>query len=291
VAAVTQPVSFLLVAMLMIGVTHALRAARLQADEHAQLAETARTAAEELSAERGRFLHTLSHEVRTPINAVMGYADLLASGIGGHLNGTQGEYVTRLRSAAQHLASVANGVLDIARSDAGYQSLARRRERLAVSVESALVLVTPQARAKNVAIRLRPSDDSLAYLGDRHAVQRILVNLLGNAVKFTPSGGSVTIESSATVTRDRSSASVARAISVCVLDSGPGVAKSDQVRIFEAFERATPSGTAGRVEGTGLGLTISRHLARQMGGDITAESVLGDGACFILCLPAADSVI
>ena len=285
VAALTQLLSLGFVAALMIGVVHALRRAQRRADEHAQFAQVARSTAEEVSNTRERFLRTLSHEVRTPINAVLGYADLLDSRAAGPLTSTQGRYVQRLHIAASHLLSVVNGVLEIASADEGHLPLDSRRVRVTSSIEKALDLVAPQADAKRIAVNMDRGDVTLAYSGDPDRVQQILVNLLGNAVKFTPNGGTIRVAWGIVPGRAAPNDYLPGRLFVRVTDNGPGIAAEDQQRIFEPFERATHQNDDSRSEGTGLGLSISRRLARLMRGDITVESTPGHGASFILYLP------
>jgi signal transduction histidine kinase len=288
-AAVTQLVSFGFVAALIIAVTHALREAELRADHHARAAERALSVAEEVGKAREGFLRTLTHEVRTPINAVLGYADLLGSGVGGPINPAQAMYVRRLQLAARHLQTVANGALEIARADAGHRELDRRRIRVASSVETALAMVEPQARAKRLTIVVDHINPDLAYVGDADCIQQILVNLVGNAVKFTPDGGTIRIASGVAPVVRLTKRRLANPVYVRVTDSGPGIAAEDQERIFEPFERTAQRGGAAS-EGAGLGLAISRRLARLMGGEITVDSTRDHGAAFTLSLPSRDDV-
>jgi signal transduction histidine kinase len=288
-AAGTQLVSFGLVATLIIAVTHALREAELRADHHAHAAERALSAAEEVGRAREGFLRTLTHEVRTPINAVLGYADLLGSEVGGPINPAQAMYVRRLQLAARHLQTVANGALEIARADAGHRKLDRRRIRVAASVDTAIAMVEPQAKAKRLTILVDRINLDLVYVGDADCVQQILVNLLGNAVKFTPGEGTIHVVTGVAPVARLTQGRLAKPVYVRVADSGPGIAPEDQERIFEPFERtAQRSGAAS--EGAGLGLAISRRLARLMGGEITVDSQPDHGASFTLWLPGRDDV-
>jgi signal transduction histidine kinase len=288
-AAGTQLVSFGLVATLITAVTHGLREAELRADHHAHAAERALSAAEEVGRAREGFLRTLTHEVRTPINAVLGYADLLGSGVGGPINPAQAMYVRRLQLAARHLQTVANGALEIARADAGHRKLDRRRIRVAASVDTAIAMVEPQATAKRLTILVDQINPDLVYVGDADCVQQILVNLLGNAVKFTPGGGTIHVVSGVAPVARLTQGRLAKPVYVRVEDSGPGIAPEDQERIFEPFERtAQRSGAAS--EGAGLGLAISRRLARLIGGEITVDSQPGHGASFTLWLLGRDDV-
>ncbi|HYD54110.1 MAG TPA: ATP-binding protein, partial [Gemmatimonadaceae bacterium] len=159
------------------------------------------------------------------------------------------------------------------------------RVRPARVIAAATNLVHPLARARDVQLQVAPVDPDLVASGDEARVQQILVNLLGNAVKFTPARGSVTVTSEWSRTAPRAPPT---GVCIAVTDTGPGIATADQARIFEPFEQAA-SGGARPHQGTGLGLAISRRLARLMGGDVTVESEPGHGARFVLALPRGET--
>jgi PAS domain S-box-containing protein len=258
-------------------------------------AERARAAAEAVSAAKSQFVATMSHEVRTPINAVLGYSDLLASEIAGPLSGEQRRYVERLRTSARHLLGLVEDVLDLSRLEADRDApIERAAGRLGDVVEAALALVEPQARERAVELDDHVGEQAaaLAYLGDEARVRQILVNLLANAVKFAQPRG----DAPARVTVF-GGAALAPAAGVAVEgggpwawvrveDTGPGIPADQLESIFEPFVQV------GRrhdrpVPGAGLGLTISRQLARRMGGEISVESRVGVGSGFVLWLPVA----
>jgi PAS domain S-box-containing protein len=254
-------------------------------------AEEARAQAEAASRAKSDFLAAMSHELRTPINAIQGYVDLIDLGLAGPLTEEQRAYLARTRLAARTLLTVVNDVLDLSKIEAGKVAVDRRAARAAAAVEAAVALVQPQALAKGVAVVGACAGD-LAYWGDEARVQQIVTNLVANAVKFTPAGGRVTVlcgaadqpPAGATVSVPRVGAGGWMVIRV--QDTGVGIAPDALGRVFEAFEQAE-SGYRRAHGGTGLGLTISRHLARLMGGDVAAESVVGEGSSFFLVLPAA----
>jgi len=247
----------------------------------------ARVAAEASNRAKSEFLAVMSHELRTPLNAVIGYADLLDLGIAGAINSEQRLQVERIRASGRHLLGLVNEVLDLARADVGRLSLHITRATARAAGDAALSLVQPSADARGV--RLSPAclgDGEALYEGDEDRVRQILVNLLNNAVKFTDAGGSVALECGAT-TRPDDEARLASGSWVFfrVIDSGIGIPREQLSTIFDPFVQAD-SGHTRRNEGSGLGLTISRRLARLMKGDLTARSVLGRGSTFTLWLPA-----
>jgi PAS domain S-box-containing protein len=251
-------------------------------------AEQATADAEEANRAKSQFLANMSHELRTPINAVMGYTDLLEMGIAGPLTDAQRAHLDRIKASSQHLLSLVNEILDLAKVESGQLRVVRERSTLAVALDGALGLVLPQASRAGVAVRNEVDPDTdAAYWGDPERVQQILANLLTNAIKFTPRGGGVRVSCGVTDRPDpgvqaRGSGSWLR---VQVEDSGIGIAPEHQEEIFQPFFQVD-GGYTRESGGTGLGLSISRRLARLMGGDVTLQSRTGQGSCFTLWLPA-----
>ncbi|HST58059.1 MAG TPA: ATP-binding protein [Longimicrobium sp.] len=261
----------------------AVKAARDEAEE-------ARMQAEDANRAKSLFLATMSHEIRTPINAVMGYVDLLDLELAGPLNETQRGQLGRIRSSNMHLLGIIDEVLDFSRLEAGRITLARRAGRLEAPVEAALLMVTMQAEVKG--IELSDSVSAFAadvpYWGDEDRVRQILVVLLSNAVKFTPTDGRITVSAGTAVTppSDTQLDGPGPWVYVRVEDTGPGIAPDRIAAIFEPFEQADMTLTR-QHGGTGLGLTIAKRLALLMGGDLTVRSQPGMGSVFFLWLPAA----
>ena len=263
----------------------AVERARLYAAERA-----AREAAQAANRAKSDFLATMSHELRTPINAIQGYAQLLDLGIPGPLKEQQREYLSRITSSAGHLLGLVNEVLDLAKIESGTITVEREPVVAGDTVDAALSLIRPQAARRQLAL----SDEcggtrSATYLGDEHRVRQILTNLLSNAVKFTPPGGAIAVECSASNETPRFAAAERGSFVVFrITDTGIGIAPDQIERIFEPF---TQAGAAQKnpytrgATGTGLGLTISRRLARLMGGELTVESSLGAGSVFTLWMP------
>jgi PAS domain S-box-containing protein len=264
---------------------------RLAAERARALAESeaARREAEAASQAKSEFLAVMSHELRTPLNAVLGYADLMQMGLGGPLTEQQRQQLDRVTASARHLLSLVNEVLDLARVEAGRLTVRHTEAGLGECIEAAVALVQPDADARNVTLESAPPvlDGSDRYLGDDDRVRQILVNLLTNAVKFTARGGRVWVECGR-ADRARDSMHVRRgeAVFVAVHDTGIGIPPSQLDAIFAPFVQGT-TGHTRQKDGAGLGLTISRRLARLMGGDLVVRSEPGRGSTFTLWLPAA----
>jgi PAS domain S-box-containing protein len=225
---------------------------------------------------KSEFLASMSHELRTPLNAIGGYAELLALGIRGSLNADQAQDIARIRRSQQHLLTLINDVLNFAKVDAG-----QTEYRLtAVPVDEALrdteSMIAPQILAKGLRYAFKGGDKSASVLADPEKLQQIVLNLLGNAVKFTDSGGSITL----------STTSVGNCIQIRVADTGPGISPEKLDRIFDPFVQAERRLNQ-PVQGVGLGLAISQDLAQAMGGKVYVESEVGKGSTFTLELPRA----
>ena len=226
---------------------------------------------------RERFFSAMSHDLRTPITAIMGYSELLQDGIMGELEPHQQEMVERICQVSGHLAELVNDVLDIAKLDAGRMEFHPEPVSLGELAEEALVAVEPQAAAKALQVHLDIGRDRQATVEiDLGRVRQILVNLLSNAVKFTGAGGTVTLSSGTEDGRRW----------IRVSDTGPGIPEGSEEAVFEEFMQIAAGSKAKREPGSGLGLAISRRLARAMGGELTARNGLPGGAVFTLYLPA-----
>ncbi len=221
--------------------------------------------------EREEFFARLSHEFRTPLNAVLGFSDLLAASDSG-LDERRRRFVTRIQDAARHLMELIEDILDFSRVDTGHIELSREPLDLSEAVADALSTIAPLAAAKSIRLSAPPAQ-SLPVLAERLRLRQILYNLLANAVKFTPEGGEIRVEAS----------SVPGFAVVAVSDSGIGIATADQAFIFEPYCRAA----SGAGEGTGLGLAITRRLVEAHGGSIHVLSAPGQGSRFSFTLPLA----
>jgi len=224
---------------------------------------------------KSEFLATMSHELRTPLNAIAGYTELLEMGLRGPLTDAQRRDLARIRASGQHLLGLISGVLDLNRIERGQLTYAIVPIRIDPFLADLDALVSPQAAAKSLALEYVPSEPELTVIADREKLRQIVLNLLSNAIRFTPAGGRITLSAMA--------AGDSR-VTVCVHDTGPGIPKARQEEVFEPFVQLDRSLTQPQ-EGLGLGLAISRDLARGMKGELTLESSANHGAKFILTLP------
>ena len=227
---------------------------------------------------KDRALATLAHDIRSPLSAIDGYCTIMQEEILGSINDRQREVLGRVRMSGRHLLSMLDTVMDMARFNAGIVAVAVAPVRLAEVAREAVEILTPAAMAKRQTLELSSASDAIVA-ADHARLRQVLVNLIGNAVKFTSEGGSVSV----TVTTCADAQSVgSNGGEVAVRDTGPGIAPAEQATIFEPYYRS--ENVAG-LPGIGLGLTISQLLVRQMGGELTLDSELGHGSTFSIRLP------
>ena len=250
----------------------ALAVALAEAGEARRMAEHANNA-------KTQFLRSMSHELRTPLNAISGYTEILEMGIRGVVNPAQLKDLGRIKRASAYLLRLINDVLTIARLEG-----ARPLHLISIAVNSVLAevegLCVLQAKANGLALTVAPCEHEIFAKADAERFQQILLNLVTNAIKFTPKGGSVN------VTCD----DVTGVARVRVNDTGVGVRLLDIERVFEPFVQIDRHLTTETQQGVGLGLSISRELARAMSGDLTLESAEGVGSTFTLTLPIASDI-
>jgi signal transduction histidine kinase len=249
---------------------------RAEAETARADAEVARAAAETANRAKSEFLAVMSHELRTPLNAIGGYAELLELGIHGPITDEQRAALGRIQQSQRHLLGLINQVLNYTRIDAGVVRYTIEDIPVAEALATAEALVLPQVRARAVAYVAEPCAPAIVVRADRDKLQQILLNLLANAAKFTEPGGEIRVR-----------CGVARGVvTVAIADTGIGIPADKLMTIFEPFVQVDQRHTRPH-EGVGLGLAISRDLARGMGGDLTAESAPGQGSTFTLTLPSA----
>jgi PAS domain S-box-containing protein len=246
--------------------------------------QQARRDAEDANRSKGQFLATMSHELRTPLNAISGHIQLIDLGLHGPVSEPQRAALARVSRAQARLLSLINDILNFARLESGRVEYSIQATAVADVIAEVVALMEPQFFTLGLTIELRPAPvgaEGILVRADREKLVQILLNLLSNAGKFTPTGGHITLEL-------RGGASDASTVSVRVADTGVGIPTDKLQSIFEPFVQlgrsltSTPDGT-----GTGLGLAISRDLARGMGGDLSVESTPGVGSAFTLTLKRA----
>lgn len=223
---------------------------------------------------KATFLTAMSHELRTPLNAIGGYTDLLSLGLGGPITTQQVDYLERIRRSQQHLLGIISDLLNFSSIEAGHLDYVIEPIPFKDVIDGVMPLVEAQAQTKGVRLARGKFALNARGLGDRTKVDQILVNLLSNAIKFTKRGGSVTV----------STTSTEATTSMSVADTGSGIPAEKLEAIFEPFVQLGRSLSSSH-EGMGLGLSISRDLARAMKGDLKVSSVAGVGSTFTLSLP------
>ena len=225
---------------------------------------------------KANFLAVMSHELRTPLNAIAGYSELLALGIDGILSPKQSDAVARIRRNQQHLLELIDEVLSFAKIEAGRNRLVSERVLVAEAFDNLDPLVQPQLLQKGLRLDRGPMEDGLSVQGDPAKLRQILLNVVVNAIKFTPAGGQIRLLATRT----------GHDVVLAVVDTGIGVPPDKVAHIFDPFFQVD-SKTTREYSGVGLGLTIARDLARAMNGDIAFESEVGKGSVVSIMLPSA----
>ncbi|HEX4681374.1 MAG TPA: HAMP domain-containing sensor histidine kinase [Gemmatimonadaceae bacterium] len=250
--------------------TQEIAAGRAELEERTRDAQDANRA-------KSQFLATVSHELRTPLNAIGGYVELLEMGLRGPITDTQRRDLQRIRAAQAHLLGLISGMLDLTRIEAGNVSYSIEALAVEPFLSGLQDLVGPQTAAKSIELHIQSFDPDLAVRADAEKLRQVMLNLISNAVRHTPTGGAISIEAAALDTSR---------IAIRVTDTGAGIPADKREQIFEPFVQLDRSLT-NTTEGVGLGLAISRDLARGMGGDLLATDREGGGACFTITLPRA----
>ncbi|MCK5796127.1 MAG: HAMP domain-containing histidine kinase, partial [Deltaproteobacteria bacterium] len=233
---------------------------------------------------KSSFLATVSHELRTPLTSVIGYSEMLLEGLAGDLSKEQGEYVGTILEKGDHLLRIINEILDVSRIESGSVKLSPESFSIGELVRQVADAMMPQARQKDIALTYA-SGELPAVLADRPKVRQVLINLVANAIKFTPAGGAVTL--TASVGELGVSGQVSRCVDLEVRDSGIGIPAEARESIFEAFYQVDSSSTR-EYGGTGLGLSIVKHFVEAHGGRVwveTPDGVEKSGSLFVAKLP------
>jgi signal transduction histidine kinase len=215
----------------------------------------------------------MSHELRTPLNAIIGFSEVLTERMFGELNEKQDEYLKDIYASGQHLLSLINDILDLSKIEAGRMELEPTDFDLPSAIDNALTLVRERAGRRGIALG-RVIDERVGTIrADERKVKQVVLNLLSNAIKFTPEGGRIDVRAAVNDGM----------VEVSVADTGVGIAPEDQEAVFEEFRQV---GTADKkVEGTGLGLALSRKFIELHGGRIWVKSQVGEGSTFTFTVP------
>jgi len=235
--------------------------------------EQANISLQEMDRLKSVFLASMSHELRTPLNSIIGFTGVILQGMSGEVNERQREQLTVVRRNANHLLSLINDILDISRIEAGKVELLLEEFSLDNAVREVVETLSPAASEKGLEL-LPEVPEGITLLSDTRRVKQVLVNLVGNAVKFTDQGS---VRITASVLEDDN-------LEVRVIDTGIGIKKEDTYKLFQPFQQIDVSLTK-KHEGTGLGLYLTKRLAALLGGDISAKSEYGTGSEFTFTLP------
>lgn len=228
----------------------------------------------EANLHKSQFLASMSHELRTPLNAILGFSQLLIDDPTGHYDAkTRLRFLDQINSGGKHLLGLINDILDLSKVEAGQMELHLEKTSVAEAIDAVVTTVAPLAAAKEVTV-LGEADRSLYLVADAAKLKQMLLNLVSNGIKFTPSGGRVTMAAR----QDESM------IEIRVTDTGIGISQSDLLLIFQEFKQVG-QGSAAKQEGTGLGLALTKRFAELHGGTVSAQSSEGAGSTFTLRLP------
>ena len=225
------------------------------------------------SQHKSEFLANMSHELRTPLNAIIGFSEVLAERLFGELNEKQAEYARDITESGRHLLSLINEILDLSKIEAGRMELELSEFDLATTINNTLSLVRERAERRGIALRCALDAGVTTIHADERKVKQVLLNLLSNALKFTPEGGAIDVRASASDGQ----------VEIAVTDTGVGIAEDELDAVFEEFRQV--GSAARKIEGTGLGLAISRKFIELHGGKIWVTSKLGAGSTFTFTLP------
>jgi signal transduction histidine kinase len=225
---------------------------------------------------KSEFLANMSHELRTPLNAIIGFSEVLLERMFGELNDKQDDYLKDIFSSGKHLLSLINDILDLSKIEAGRMELEVDSFDVPAALDNALTLVRERAQRHGIGLQLQVAPEVGEMRADERKFKQILLNLLTNAVKFTPDGGKVQVRAR---WRDGDG------LEVAVSDTGIGIAKDDQAAVFEEFRQVGRHYT-NKQEGTGLGLALTKRFVELHGGTLTLESELGKGSTFTFTLPS-----
>lgn len=231
--------------------------------------------AESLNRAKSEFLANMSHELRTPLNSIIGFSDLLLDGIAGELNEKQVQYAGNISNSGKHLLTIINDILDLSKIEAGEMSLLYEEVSVKEMVDEVVTVFTPISSKNDLSLE-SPHLENIIIQADKSKLKQILFNLIGNAIKFTPAGGHVSI----------SSYQSDGMLSIRVKDTGIGISREDQQKLFEPFKQLD-SALSRKYDGTGLGLSLVKKLAAMHNGTVSVESEVNKGSTVTVSLPIA----
>jgi len=246
----------------------------------------------ELDRLKSNFLATVSHELRTPLTSIIGYSEMLAEGIAGEMNEEQRDFVQTIREKGEQLLQLIKGLLDLSKLESGTMSMRKQAVQVPPLLEDVIETMTPSAKKKGITLGLEVDHDMCELYGDLERLRQVLLNLVENALKFTPTGGCVSLGGRMTTMESKTGADGglvllgARrpAIELTVADSGIGIPPAERERVFDAFYQVDSSSTREQ-GGTGLGLSIVKRLVDSHDGTVRIEDNQPRGTLFVITLP------
>jgi two-component system sensor histidine kinase BarA len=275
---------------------HSVREGYRALEEKTARLEQALAKLKEVDRLKTNFLGTVSHELRTPLTSIIGYSEMLAEGIAGALSEEQAEFVKTIHDKGEQLLALIMGLLDLSKLDSGTMSLRQASMQIGPTLEEVISTVAPVALKKGVELVLVKPEAQCELAGDAERLRQVFVNLVDNAVKFTPKAGTVTVR--VRITEDPSQgdddegvallAPVRRAVEVAVSDTGIGIPSSERARVFDAFYQVDSSSTR-EYGGTGLGLSIVKRIIDAHGGTVNIHGNEPTGTVFVVTLPSAQA--
>jgi len=233
---------------------------------------------------KSEFLATMSHEIRSPLNAILGFSEALSLRLFGELNHKQTEYIDNIQQAGQHLLQLLNDILDLSKVEAGHMELELSGIDVDKFLSAALTMVKANAVQRGIDLRLEVATDIPEIDADQRKLTQVVVNLLSNALKFTDRGGRITLSADLCVW-PASGDGATRGIAVSCADTGIGIPASELKTVFDEFRQLEHDGPGNNTKGTGLGLSLSRRLVELHGGKLSVTSIHGQGSTFTFTVP------
>lgn len=271
---------------------HSVREGYRELEEKTRRLEQALVRLRDLDRLKSNFLATVSHELRTPLTSILGYSEMLGEGLAGPLTAEQADFVRTINAKGAQLLALITGLLDLTKMESGTMTLRQSNVRFAAVLEDVMTTLTPVARKKGVELAIMHDDLDCEIKGDTERLRQVFLNLVDNAVKFTPASGMVRVDARVVETElDEEDgppvllAPLAKALEVRVSDTGIGIAPREREKVFDAFYQVDSSSTRG-YGGTGLGLSIVRRIVEAHGGTVRIESNEPNGTVFVVRIPS-----